>query len=94
MKFTNKVKKDIERKRLDKVVFECIASVVSGNQGMFEHQDRTGCYCFIPSTFYCPLKLYLEDVRIDPAFCRAQLLRDELFSDPISANYLKGRKGK
>jgi len=78
MEFTKKVKDATQRGTICDVVFECLASVAMNKQGLFEHQDRTGNYCFIPSTFYCPLKYYVGDLKIDPALCKAQELRYEL----------------
>ena len=88
------VKKELEAEKVCEEVAECIAGIAMGHQGLFEHLDRTGCYCFIPSTFNCPLKYYSGGVKIDPALCLAEELRAELFADPLKAAYLKGVKKK
>jgi len=87
-----KVKTDFEAGKICNEVAECIGAIAMGNQGLFEHSDKTGCYCFIPSTFHCTLKYYPGDIKLDPALCRAEELRTELFADPIQAAYLKRRR--
>ena len=90
MGLADDVKKELEAGTICEEVSECIAGIAGGHQGLFEHLDRTGCYCFIPSTFACPLKYYPGDVKLDPSLCLAEELRAELFANPLKAVYLKG----
>jgi len=84
MSLYNKIKAEM-KERLDTAVFECISDIIKGHNGIFEYQDSIGHYCFGPSEKHCPLRYYPDDagLSMNPASCKAQLLRDELFSQPL-----------
>ena len=84
MSLYNKIKAEM-KERLDPAIFECVSDVIKGNSGWFEYQDSTGSYCFGPQDKYCPLRYFPDEagLQIEPASCKAQLLRDELFSQPL-----------
>lgn len=68
----------IRRERLNPAILEGIAEVIKNNECLFEYKDPTGHYCFAPDKYYCPLRHY-PGLEIDPANCKAEELRKELY---------------
>lgn len=85
----DKVKTEIDQGDVNIAILECIHDVSRGHNGLFEQSDISGCYCFSPPIYRCPLQWSSEETSYYLR-CHAQKLRDEISSNPILGNYFRG----